>query len=80
MSYKSPQCNEADQPDPYVIPGKPDSGLIEGVTDAPALRQGEGDASVQAYNFRICLTRDPENRIPFPEPPGYDPESFTLLF
>ena len=65
--------------DPYRIPGKPDSGLLPGVSDEPLLFQGAGDASVQAYNFRICLTNVPENRLPFPEPPGYDPEEFTLL-
>ncbi|MCU6712148.1 FAD-dependent oxidoreductase [Paenibacillus sp. J5C_2022] len=65
--------------DPYRIPGKPDSGLLQGVTDAPLLKQGEGDASVQAYNFRICLTNMPDNCLPFPQPPGYDPDEFQLL-
>jgi hypothetical protein len=65
--------------DPYVLPGKPDSGLLYGVSDAAPGVQGEGDRCVQAYNFRICLTNVPDNRIPFPEPPNYDPEKFTLL-
>ncbi len=65
--------------DPYVVPGKPDSGLLWGIQDAQPGYQGQGDASVQAYNFRICLTKDPENRVPFPQPPGYDPEMFTLM-
>ncbi len=65
--------------DPYVVPGKPDSGLIWGVQDAEPGYQGQGDSSVQAYNFRICLTNVPENRVPFPEPPGYDPDQFTLM-
>ncbi|GGD80199.1 FAD-dependent oxidoreductase [Paenibacillus nasutitermitis] len=64
---------------PYVIPGKPDSGLIYGVSDAAPGVQGQGDRSVQAYNFRICLTDVPDNRIPFPAPPNYDPDKFTLL-
>lgn len=65
--------------DPYQIPGKPDSGLLQGVVETPLLHQGHGDKSVQAYNFRICLTNVPDNRIPFPQPPNYDPETFTLL-
>ncbi|MCU6712159.1 FAD-dependent oxidoreductase [Paenibacillus sp. J5C_2022] len=65
--------------DPYVIPGKPDSGLLPGVSDEAPGVQGQGDKSVQAYNFRICLTNVPDNRLPFPEPPGYDPKRFTLL-
>lgn len=33
---------------------------------------GEGDRRVQAYNFRLCLTRNPENRVPFQKPANYD--------
>lgn len=65
--------------DPYVIEGKPDSGLLPGVADADPGTQGQGDRSIQAYNFRICLTNVPENRVPIPEPPGYDPKTFELL-
>lgn len=65
--------------DPYVVPGKPDSGLLPGVADQAPGVQGQGDRSVQAYNFRICLTNVPGNRVPFPQPPGYDPERFALL-
>lgn len=65
--------------DPYVIPGKPDSGLLYGVSDAAPGVQGQGDRSIQAYNFRICLTDAADNRVPFPQPPGYDPSKFTLL-
>lgn len=59
--------------------GKPDSGLVPGVMDAPPGIQGMGDKCVQAYNFRLCLTQDPKIRIPFPEPPNYDPARFELL-
>jgi hypothetical protein len=34
---------------------------------------------VQAYNFRLCLTNDPANRIPITAPPGYDPKRYELL-
>ncbi|TNJ67814.1 FAD-dependent oxidoreductase [Paenibacillus hemerocallicola] len=79
VHYGHPNHNFKVWVDPYTIPGKPDSGLIPGVTDAPVLRQGQGDASVQAYNFRMCLTNVPDNRIPFPQPNGYDPDTYTLL-
>ncbi|MBD2863190.1 FAD-dependent oxidoreductase [Paenibacillus oceani] len=65
--------------DPYVIEGKPDSGLLPGIMDVAPGTQGQGDRSIQAYNFRICLTTVPENRIPIPMPPGYDPQQFALL-
>lgn len=65
--------------DPYVVEGKPDSGLLHGIADMPPGVAGEGDRSIQAYNFRICLTDRPDNRVPFPQPPGYDPDKFELL-
>jgi hypothetical protein len=34
---------------------------------------------VQAYNFRMCLSSDKDNQVPFPKPPGYDPGRFELL-
>jgi hypothetical protein len=40
---------------------------------------GTGDRKVQAYNFRLCMTRVPENRVPWPKPTNYDPARFELL-
>ena len=40
---------------------------------------GSGDKKVQSYNFRLILTRDPANKLPFPRPAGYDPSRFALL-
>ncbi len=45
----------------------------------PSERVGEGDGGLQAYQFRLCLTNRPENRVPFPEPDGYDPAEHALL-
>jgi len=39
----------------------------------------EGDDTIQAYNFRLCLTDQPENRVPFSRPPGYDREEYASL-
>lgn len=67
--------------DPYVVEGDPESGLLPGVTEPEerTLDNGQGDHRIQAYNFRICLTNDPDSRIPFPKPPLYDPEKYSLL-
>ncbi|QJB35157.1 FAD-dependent oxidoreductase [Chitinophaga oryzae] len=65
--------------DPYKTPGKPESGLLWGVSPAPLAAQGSGDKSVQAYNFRICLTNRPENMIPITQPEGYDASRYELL-
>jgi len=67
--------------DPYVVMGDPKSGLLFGVEPFdPNFKEGDGDKRVQAYCFRMCLTDDPENRIPFKKPDGYDERDYELLF
>lgn len=65
--------------DPYVKPGDASSGLLPGIHVGDPGRDGDGDNRVQAYNFRMCLTDAPENRVPFPKPVGYDPLRYELL-
>lgn len=65
--------------DPYITPGDPSSGLLPGIEAAPAEPPGTGDHRVQAYNFRLCLTRAPGNRIPFAQPAAYDRREYELL-
>ena len=64
--------------DPYKTPGDPASGLLPGVHGEDPGQQGAGDKRVQAYNFRMCLTDVPQNRLPFPKPAGYDPLRYEL--
>ena len=65
--------------DPYREKGKPESGLLPHVEPtAPA--DGAGGREIQAFCFRMCLTDDPENRIPFKLPEGYDRDEYELLF
>jgi hypothetical protein len=42
-------------------------------------QQGTGDKKVQSYNYRICLTNDPANRIAITRPPDYDSTRYELL-
>lgn len=65
--------------DPYKIPGNPESGLLWGISDGKLAEQGEGDKKVQAYNFRICLSNQPDNMIPITRPDGYDSSKYELL-
>ena len=39
----------------------------------------EGEQTVMVYSFRLCLTKDPANRVPFPAPKAYDPARFELV-
>ena len=47
-----------------------------------SLRPGDdqaGEETVMVYSFRLCLTKNPANRVPFPEPQTYDPARFELI-
>ena len=65
--------------DPYVLPGDPASGLLPGIEPGPLPADGTGDAKLQAFCYRICATDDPDNRVPWPKPEGYDPRDHELL-
>ncbi len=65
--------------DPYVKPGDPKSGLLPFVQPGDGGAPGDGDKCVQAYNFRLCLTNNPANRLPIAPPPGYDAKQYELF-
>lgn len=68
-----------DKIDPYQIPGKPESGLIYGISPEPIAVNGTGDNKIQAYCFRLCMSNHPENRVPFPKPDNYNAANYELL-
>lgn len=39
----------------------------------------QGDNAVQAYNYRLCLTNNPENRVLFQKPKNYDREEYASI-
>ncbi len=65
--------------DPYVIPGKPGSGLLPIIDPTGPGVEGVGDNRIQAYCFRMCLASDPNNRIAIAKPEGYDEKDHELL-
>ena len=65
--------------DPYKIEGNAKSGLVWGVDPGKLQATGSGDKKIQAYNFRLCLTQDKKNLIPFTKPAGYNREHYELL-
>ena len=52
-------------------------GREAGEEYAESLAPEEADTQLQAYNFRLCMTRDPANRVTPKAPAGYDREEFT---
>ena len=40
---------------------------------------GAADKRVQAYNFRLCMTKNADNRVAWPKPAGYNASRYELL-
>ncbi|OBR05801.1 Xanthan lyase [Colletotrichum higginsianum IMI 349063] len=64
--------------DPYTRSGDPSSGLLYGISDEPFGTPGDGDLHLQSYSYRMPLTDNPANRVPFTKPEGYDPAHYEL--
>jgi hypothetical protein len=64
---------------PYRVPGDPMSGVLPRISTEPPGPYGEADKKIQAYCFRMCLTKVEANRVAFPKPAGYDAGQYELL-
>lgn len=49
---------------------------LAGVSMGPEEQRGMGDQRTMAYNYRVTLTSNTENRVLFPKPESYDPTPF----
>ena len=49
------------------------------ITTTDAGPDEDGDKNVMIYSFRLCVTKDAANRVPFPKPANYDPARFEVL-
>jgi hypothetical protein len=65
--------------DPFIKPGDPTSGLLPDIHAGSPGVDGQADKRIQAYNFRLCLTDVPANRLPFKKPTGYDIRRYEIL-
>jgi hypothetical protein len=50
----------------------------QSATGEPLARQ-TADKAIQAYNYRLTLTKDPENRVPIEQPENYDAENYAYM-
>ncbi|MBY0503637.1 MAG: FAD-dependent oxidoreductase [Bryobacteraceae bacterium] len=66
--------------DPYRTPGDPRSGLIATIQDEAFGTPGAGDKNIQAFCFRLCLTKDPANRLPIEKPASFDRAQYEIYF
>ncbi len=63
---------------PYRNPDDPESGLIPTIQDEPLGTPGAGDKRLQAFCFRVCLTKNPANQRPFTQPANYDRSQYEI--
>jgi hypothetical protein len=54
--------------------------LLPGIQPTPPGPIGSGDKKTQAYNFRLSLTNNKNNLVPYPKPANYDPARYTELY
>ena len=66
--------------DPFRIAGEPASGPLPYLLQPGELGQiGAADRRIQSYNYRLCLTDRPDNRLPIEPPANYDAADYELL-
>ncbi|EMA42088.1 hypothetical protein C447_00820 [Halococcus hamelinensis 100A6] len=71
-----------DRRGPLDTPAEKNQGELDlvphpaGISELHARSTGEGDQTIQAYNYRLCLTDDPEKRIHPSKPDGYDSSAY----
>lgn len=65
--------------DPYVKPGDAASGLLPFIQSGDGGKPGDGDKATQAYNYRLCFTTDPKNRLPAQKPQGMPQPKWDAL-
>jgi hypothetical protein len=56
----------------------PNGAVLPDIQTGPRGEIGAADKKVQAYNFRICLSSEPDNQVAYPKPRNYDPARWEL--
>ncbi len=80
ISMNATHHNFIERVDPYIKKGDPKSGLLPFINQRKPGIDGDGDDKIQAYCYRMTLTNQPDNRIPFSKPSGYQEIEYELLF
>jgi len=65
--------------DPCIDPGDSGSGPLPFVFMIDNLTNDQEDRKIQAYNYRFCLTCDPDLRVAINKPAGYREIDHELL-
>ena len=61
--------------------GEPGAGSVYKYWHGPEMDASTfiGDNAVQAYNYRLCLTKNPNNKVPITKPLNYDRNEYTSI-
>lgn len=62
-----------------VNPRDANGKLLPLMTGETAGNGEAGDHGLMVFSFRLCLTKDPANRMPIAKPKNYDPAQFELV-
>ena len=63
---------------PRVILQSSGGHTLPHLTTAPG-PAGSADERIQASNYRVCVSTDPDRQVPFAPPPGYDRDDHTII-
>lgn len=62
-----------------VDPRDANGDLLPLMTGESAGDESSGDDGVMVYSYRLCLTKDPANRVAIEAPENYDPARYELV-
>ncbi|UFS57858.1 FAD-dependent oxidoreductase [Subtercola endophyticus] len=64
----------------FPVPAGKEAGVeSEGLSATPTQKIGAADSKIMAFNYRLCLTDDLSNAVPFSKAPNYDASQFEVL-
>lgn len=71
--------NDIEKISPFVIPNDSASGILPRISNGSLSSNGKGDKRIQAFCFRMCLTKNKDNLVPIEKPENYDSSQYELL-
>jgi hypothetical protein len=78
--YNEPLAGKRYPKKKMEINGFDDRGkLLPLLTTDDGGKDEAGDQNIMTYSFRLCLTANPQNRVPMPKPDKYDPARFEII-
>lgn len=63
---------------PVAISPRDENGKLLPLMTAESAGVDDGDGHIMTYSWRLCMTKDPANRVPVEKPATYRPERFEL--